>query len=130
MADIVSSQVITDTSGIKYVIKLTNYSDGTGETDVTKITAANTTFMTENGARKIAKVWFSINTANTKSAVEIKWAGATNATALLLSGQGFFDFRDSGNEISNNATTPTGNVLLSTRNFAAGDNYTLVIEFR
>ena len=130
MADIVSSQVITDTSGIKYVIKLTNYSDGTGETDVTKITAANTTFMTENGARKIAKVWFSINTANPKSAVEVKWAGATNATALLLSGQGFFDFRDSGNEISNNATTPTGNVLLSTRNFAAGDNYTLIIEFR
>ena len=130
MADIVSSQVITDTSGIKYVIKLTNYSDGTGETDVTKITAANTTFMTENGARKIAKVWFSVNTANPKSAVEIKWAGATNATALLLSGQGFFDFRDSGNEVSNNATTPTGNVLLSTRNFAAGDNYTLVIEFR
>ena len=130
MTDIVSSQVITDTSGIKYVIKLTNYSDGTGETDVTKITAANTTFMTENGARKIAKVWFSINTANPKSAVEVKWAGATNATALLLSGQGFFDFRDSGNEISNNATTPTGNVLLSTKNFAAGDNYTLVIEFR
>jgi len=130
MADIVSSQVITDTSGIKYVIKLTNYSDGTGETDVTKITAANTTFMTENGARKIAKVWFSINTANPKSAIEVKWAGATNATALLLSGQGFFDFRDSGNEISNNATAPTGNVLLSTRNFAAGDNYTLVIEFR
>ena len=130
MADIVSSQVITDTSGIKYVIKLTNYSDGTGETDVTKITAANTTFMTENGARKIAKVWFSINTANPKSAVEIKWAGATNSTALLLSGQGFFDFRDSGNEVSNNATTPNGNVLLSTRNFAAGDNYTLVIEFR
>lgn len=130
MADIVSSQVITDTSGIKYVIKLTNYSDGTGETDVTKITAANTTFMTENGARKIAKVWFSVNTANPKSAVEIKWAGATNATALLLSGQGFFDFRDSGNEISNNAITPTGNVLLSTRNFATGDNYTLVIEFR
>ena len=130
MTDIVSSQVITDTSGIKYVIKLTNYSDGTGETDVTKITAANTTFMTENGARKIAKVWFSINTANPKSAVEVKWAGATNATALLLSGQGFFDFRDSGNEISNNATTPTGNVLLSTKNFAAGDNYTLIIEFR
>lgn len=130
MTDIVTTQTITDTSGIKYVIKLTNYSDGTGETDVTKITAANTTFMTENGARKIAKVWFSVNTSNTKSAVEIKWAGSINSTALLLSGQGFFDFREAGDEIPNNATTPTGNVLLSTKNFAAGDNYTLVIEFR
>ena len=29
-----------------------------------------------------------------------------------------------------NATTPTGDVLLSTKNFANGDNYTIIIEFR
>lgn len=130
MSDIVTTQTLVDTSGIKYVIKLTNISDGTGETDVTKITAASTTFMTQDGSRKISKVWFSVNTANPKSAVEIKWAGVTNSTALFLSGQGFFDFRESGDEITNNAITPNGNVLLSTKNFAAGDNYTLVIEFR
>ena len=130
MADIVTLQTITDTSGVKFVIKLTNFSDGSGETDVTKVDASNTTFMTEDGNRKIAKIWFSVNTANPKSAVELKWAGVTNATALLLSGQGFFDLRTAGDEIPNNATTPTGDVLLSTRNFANGDNYSLVIEFR
>ena len=130
MADIVTSQTITDTSGVKFVVKLTNFSDGSGETDEIKVDASNTTFMTEDGARKIAKVWFSVNTANPKSAVELKWAGATNATALLLSGQGFFDLRTAGDEIPNNATTPTGDVLLSTKNFANGDNYSLVIEFR
>ena len=130
MADIVTSQTITDTSGVKFVVKLTNFSDGSGETDTLIVDASNTTFMTTDGARKIAKVWFSVNTANPKSAVEIKWAGATNATALLLSGQGFFDLRTAGDEIPNNATTPTGDVLLSTRNFANGDNYSLVIEFR
>jgi len=130
MADIVTSQTITDTSGVKFVVKLTNFSDGSGETDVIKIDASNTTFMTEDGNRKIAKIWFSVNTANPKSAVELKWAGVTNATALLLSGQGFFDLRTAGDEIPNNATTPTGDVLLSTRNFANGDNYSLVIEFR
>ena len=67
---------------------------------------------------------------NAKSAVELKWDGVTDATALLLSGQGFFDFRTAGNEIPNNATTPNGDVLLSTKNFANGDNYSLVIEFR
>ena len=61
---------------------------------------------------------------------ELIWAGATNATAMLLSGQGYFDFRPAGDEISNNATTPTGDVLLSTKNFANGDNYTIIIEFR
>ena len=130
MADTVTSQTITDTSGVKFVVKLTNFSDGSGETDVIKVDASNTTFMTEDGNRKIAKIWFSVNTANTKSAVELKWAGATNATALFLSGQGFFDLRTAGDEIPNNATTPTGDLLLSTKNFANGDNYSLVIEFR
>ena len=31
MADIVSTQVISDTSGVKYVVKMTNISDGSGE---------------------------------------------------------------------------------------------------
>jgi hypothetical protein len=130
MADVVTTQTLIDTSGVKFVAKLTNLSDGTGETDVIKVDASATTFMTEDGARKIAKIWFSVNTANPKSAVELKWAGATNATALFLSGQGFFDLRDAGDEITNNAITPTGDVLLSTKNFASGDNYSLVIEFR
>ena len=130
MADITSTQIITDTSGVKFVAKLTNFSDGSGETNSLKVDASASTFMTEDGNRKISKVYYSINTANPKSAVELMWDGATAATALLLSGQGFFDFRTAGNEIPNNATSPNGDVLLSTKNFANGDNYSLVIEFR
>jgi hypothetical protein len=130
MADTVSTQTITDTTGVKYVVKLTNFSDGTGETLVKKVDASETTFMTEDGNRKISKIWYSINTNNDKSGVELIWDGATNATALFLSSQGYWDLRTAGNEIGNNATTPTGDVLLSTKNFVNGDNYTLIIEFR
>ena len=130
MADVVSTQVLTDTTGVKFGVKLTNYSDGTGETLVKKIDASTTTFMTEDGNRKISKIFYSINTANPKSAVELIWDGETNATAVLLSGQGFWDLRADGNEITNNATTPTGDVLLSTKNFANGDNYTILVVFR
>ena len=130
MADIVTTQTIADTSGVKYVTKLTNFSDGTGETLVRKVDASELTFMTEDGNRKISKIFWSINTANPKSAVEIIWEGATNATAVLLNGQGFWDLRADGNEITNNATTPTGDVLLSTKNFANGDNYTILVVFR
>ena len=130
MADIVTTQTIADTSGVKFVTKLTNFSDGTGETQVKKIDASEVTFMTEDGNRKISKVWYSINTANAKSAVELIWDGETNSTAMLLSGNGYIDLRTAGNEIVNNATTPTGDVLLSTKNFAIGDNYTIIIEFR
>jgi len=130
MADIVTTQTLTDTSGVKFVVKMTNISDGTGEQLVRKVDASETTFMTEDGARKIARIWYSINTANNKSAVELLWAGATNSTAVLLSGNGYWDLRTAGDEILNNATTPTGDILLSTKNFANGDNYTIVVEFR
>ena len=130
MADTVSTQVLTDTTGVKFGVKLTNFSDGTGETLVKKVDASTTTFMTEDGERKISKIFYSINTANPKSAVELIWDGATNATAVSLSGQGFWDLRADGNEIVNNATTPTGDVLLSTKNFALGDNYTILVVFR
>ncbi len=130
MADRVTTQTIADTSGVKFVAKLTNFSDGTGETQVKKIDASEVTFMSEDGNRKIAKIWYSINTANNKSAVELIWDGVTNSTAMLLSGNGYFDLRTAGNEITNNATTPTGDILLSTRNFADGDNYTIIVEFR
>ena len=130
MADTVTSQTIADTSGLKFTVKLTNFSDGTGETLVKKVDASELTFMTEDGNRKISKIWFSVNTSNPKSAVELIWDGTTNATGMLLSGQGHFDLRPSGSEIINNASTPTGDVLLSTKNFASGDNYTIIVEFR
>ena len=130
MADIVTTQVLSDTSGVKYVAKLTNLSDGSGESLVTKVDASGTTFMSEDGNRKIAKIWYSVNTTNPKACVELLWAGASNATAVLLGGQGYWDLRTAGNEITNNATTPTGDVLLSTRNFVSGDNYTILVEFR
>jgi hypothetical protein len=130
MADTITSQVLTDTSGVKYVIKLTNFSDGTGENTVRKIDASETTFMSEDGNRKISKIWYSVNTVNSKSSVELIWDGIENSTACLLSGQGYWDLRTAGNEIINNAVTPSGDVLISTRNFAVGDNYTIILEFR
>ena len=130
MADTVTTQTIADTSGVKFVVKMTNFSDGTGENLVKKVDASETTFMTEDGNRKIAKIWWSVNSISKKACVELIWDGDTNATGLLLSGQGYWDLRTAGNSIPNNATTPTGDVLLSTRDFVVGDNYTILVEFR
>ena len=130
MADTVTTQTIADTSGVKFVAKLTNFSDGTGETLVKKVDASELTFMSEDGNRTIARVYYSINTSDKKSAVELIWDGTTQSTALMLSGNGFMDFRTDGNSIPNSAGTPNGDVLLSTKNFANGDNYTIIVEFR
>ena len=130
MADTVTTQTIADTTGVKFVVKMTNFSDGTGENLVKKIDASEVTFMTEDANRKLAKIWYSINSANPKSAVELIWDGTPNATMVILGGNGYWDLRTAGNEIVNSATTPTGDVLLSTKNFALGDNYTIVAEIR
>ena len=44
MADVVTTQTIVDTVGTKTVIKMTNISDGTGETLVTKADASALNF--------------------------------------------------------------------------------------
>ena len=135
MADVVTSQTIVDTAGTKTVMKFTNMSDGSGETLVTKMDASALTFMTEDATKKIAKIWWSINTTNGKSGVELLWAGTTNSTIGFFSGTGYHDYFTSGNSIPNNATltantSPAGDVLISTKGFVAGDNYTIILEVR
>ena len=139
MADVVTSQTIVDTAGTKTVMKFTNMSDGSGETLVTKMDASALNFMTEDANRVIAKIYWSVNTTNGKSGVEILFAGsgdnAANATIGFFSGRGFHDYFTAGNSIPNNATltantSPAGDILLSTKGFVAGDNYTIILEIR
>ena len=139
MADVVTSQTIVDTVGTKTVMKFTNISDGSGETLVTKMDASELNFMTEDAERVLAKIYWSVNTTNGKSGVELLFAGsgpsAANATIGFFSGRGFHDYFTAGNSIPNNATltantSPAGDILLSTKGFVAGDNYTLIIEVR
>ena len=139
MADVVTSQTIVDTVGTKTVMKFTNISDGSGETLVTKMDASALNFMTEDANRVLSKIYWSVNTTNGKSGVELLWAGsgdnAANATIGFFSGRGFHDYFTAGNSIPNNATlvantSPAGDILLSTKGFVSGDNYTLILEIR
>ena len=139
MADTVSTQTLTDTTGVKFAVKMTNFSDGTGETLVKKVDASATTFMTEDGTKSLAKIWWSINTTNGKSGVELLWAGSgtssANSTIGFFSGTGHHDYFVAGNAIPNNATltnltSPAGDILISTKGFVAGDNYTIILEVR
>ena len=139
MADVVTSQTLVDTTGTKTVMKFTNISDGSGETLVTKMDASALTFMTEDATKTVAKIWWSVNTTNGKSGVELLWAGsgtsAANATIGFFSGAGYHDYYTAGNSIPNNATltdntSPAGDILLSTKGFVSGDNYTVIVEVR
>ena len=96
-------------------------------------------FLTEDANRVISKIYWAVNTTNGKSGIELLWAGSgtssANATIGFFSGTGFHDYFVAGNSIPNNATltdntSPAGDILLSTKGFVAGDNYTLILEVR
>ena len=139
MADVVTTQTLVDTVGVKTVVKMTNISDGSGETLVTKMDASALNFMSEDAERVISKIYWSVNTTNGKSGVELLWAGSgtssANATIGFFSGRGFHDYFKDGNSIPNNSTltantSPAGDILFSTKGFVAGDNYTIILEIR
>ena len=128
MADTVTSQTITDVSGSKTVMKFTNLSDGTGESLVKKVDASELNHA--SSSTKIARVIYSINTVGGNGAVELVYDGATNTTAMVLGGSGTIDLQTPAIQIANNATTPTGDILFSTKNFVNGDSYTIILELR
>lgn len=133
MADTVTSQILKDHAK-GYAVKLTNISDSTGEVDVIKVDASALTANTGVGEERltITKLFWSIasGTSSTMSPrVTLKWAGSSNTTIVTLTGSGFWDLTSAGQcPITNNAPSPTGDILLSTAGFTANAAYTVIIE--
>lgn len=133
MADVVTSQILKDHASA-YAVKLTNISDGTGETDVIKVDASTLTANTGVGAERltITKLFWSVasGTSSTMSPrVTLKWAGSSNTTIVTLTGSGYWDLTTGGQcPLTNNASSPTGDILLSTTGFTANAAYTVIVE--
>lgn len=135
MADVTTSQILKDHAKA-YAIKLTNISDGTGETDVIKVDASNLVANTAVGAERltITKLFWSVasgTSATMSPRITLKWAGSSNTTIVTLTGSGYWDLSTGGQcPFTNNASSPTGDILLSTTGFTANAAYTVVLEGR
>jgi len=134
MADTVTSQTLRDTAS-HWAVKLTNVSDGTGETNVVKV-SANSLIATDGGGTQrltINKVFWSVETgtsATMSPRVTLKWKGAASNTDIItLTGSGYWDLTTSGQcPLTNNASDPNGDILLSTAGFTANAAYTVILE--
>jgi len=135
MADVTTSQILKDHAKA-YAIKLTNISDGTGETDVIKIDASALVANTGLSAERltITKLFWSVasgTSATMSPRITLKWAGSSNTTIVTLTGSGYWDLSTGGQcPLTNNASSPTGDILLSTTGFTANAAYTVVLEGR
>jgi hypothetical protein len=135
MADAVTTQVLKDHASA-WAVKLTNISDGTGETNVKKVTANSLIATNGDGSTQrltITKIFWSVAAGSSSTIsprVTLLWNGASsNTIAATLTGSGYWDLTNAGScPITNNATNPTGDILLSTAGFSINAAYTVILE--
>jgi hypothetical protein len=107
MADAVTTEILQN--GDRYaIVKFTNYSDGTGESAVTKIDATSGgSYGVVIGGRtfypgvnlKVRRVWYDVKNMG----LQVLWHATSDVDAFVLGGFGTFDFRDFGG-----VSVPTG----------------------
>ena len=135
MADAVTSQTLVDTTK-RAVIKLTNLSDGNGESSVKKVAVSALTSHSDGTACSrvtIDQIWYDIGGMR----VALEWNASSNVVAIVLGGsaaagnvQGHMDFRSFGGIKNNAGGGINGDIDLTTNGHTNLDHYTIVLELR
>ena len=127
MADAVSTQIIQDTDRV-VIVKFTNLSDGTGETNVKKVDVSELEKELRRGIPCTSVDIERIIYTTAGMSVDILWDGNPNQVAWTVSGDGHFHFEDIG-PIKNDATVSvSGDILFSTQNASNTDRYTILLK--
>ena len=131
MADAVASQTIVD--GPSFVaIKLTNISDGTGETAVTKVDVSALEADSRTGQSctdvNIERIWWQCIGMK----VRILFDADTDVMAIELgeNQSGNHDYSIFGGLTNNAGTGKTGDVKFTTVGASSGDTYTVILYLR
>ena len=131
MADAVASQIIVDGSSF-VAIKLTNISDGTGETAVTKVDVSALEADSRTGQSctdvNIERIWRQCIGMK----VRIMFDADTDVMAIELgeNQSGNHDYSIFGGLTNNAGTGKTGDVKFTTVGASSGDTYTVILYLR
>ena len=131
MADAVASQIIVDGSSF-VAIKLTNISDGTGETAVTKVDVSALEADSRTGQSctdvNIERIWWQCIGMK----VRILFDADTDVMAIELgeNQRGNHDYSIFGGLTNNAGTGKTGDVKFTTVGASSGDTYTVILYLR
>jgi hypothetical protein len=129
MADAVTS-IVTAGGPRIYSVRLTNISDGTGETLVTKINLTTLTMPpgtpqpTSCGIEEIQ--WISQGFTS----IRLYFDHSTDDVAALLSGNGYRCFEPTGVLGDPKSAGGNGNILLSTAGAVSGATYDILLTVR
>jgi hypothetical protein len=133
MADTVASQTLFE--GDRHlVMKFTNTSDGTGETNVIKVNIANLT--SAHGVPCTGVSIEKIFAMTHGMEVEMRWA-ATSPVTIMTIPQNVMNTHDYVSDsfgfsgLTNNAGAgKTGNITFTTLDASAGDRYSIILYMR
>lgn len=121
MPDTVTSRTLAQ-DAIYATMQFTSFSDGSGEADVLKIDVSE---LSPACARVIInKIYYNV----VGMGVIIEWDAGTDVTACILSGEGVLDYKALCGGLTNNATSPTGDVFFTTTGHSSGNSYNIIIE--
>jgi hypothetical protein len=128
MADAVGSQTLFDGER-KAIMKFTNTSDGTGETNVVKVNPASLTPSGAGGA--CDRVTITKITGLTHGMeVQLKWKASTPVVIETIPQNNSYtqDFEKIGGLTNTAGTGVDGAITFTTLDASAGDTYTVVLE--
>lgn len=126
MADTVDT-IVTFNGSRRYNVRLTNISDGTGESAVVKVdksTLVNGNG-TEPGRLHIMEIQWAIQGF---TSVRLLWDNTTDDEIAVLENNGYRDYRATGGLIAPSVSATTGDILLTTAGAVSGATYDIYIE--
>jgi hypothetical protein len=128
MADAVTSQTIQDGER-KAVLKFTNVSDGTGETNVVKVDVSSLSANSSGQACTkvtVAQIWWQC----VGMGVELLFDATANVLVIGLSpdSNGYHDYTPFTGIPNNAGSGVTGDILFTTIGASANDTYTVILE--
>ncbi len=125
MADTVTSTTILD-GRREVIIQLTNESDGTGESAVTKVDVS--ALSPPATSLEIEAIWYSTQGMS----VELHWDATTDVLAWTVPADqtDYLDFCYFGGIQNNAGAGVTGDINLTTIGHTAGDTYNIVLKLK
>jgi hypothetical protein len=129
MADAVGSQTLFDGERVA-IMKFTNTSDGTGETNVVKVNPALLTPSGSGGGACDAVTITKITGLTHGMEVQLKWKASTPVVIETIPQNNAYqqDFSAIGGLTNNAGTGKDGAITFTTLDATAGDTYTVVLE--
>lgn len=129
MADAVTTQTLFQGDKV-LVMKFTNVSDGTGETNVVKVNVSSLT--PYQGMSCVAVQIDRIYAMTSGMEVKLNWEATSPQVIVTIPSNVTFtqDYDDFGGIDNNAGAGKTGNVTFTTTNATAGDMYTIILKMR